>query len=581
MLFAQTTFIFSPTTISDGLYGSPYKNQTLTVTGGTPPYSFSISSGRLPAGMTLSSDGILSGTPTAAGKYSFTVKAKDKAHGPGPHSASQDYTLLVDPVALTVTANSASMTYGAAVPSLSATFTGFVNADNPSSLVTQPKLSTPASAASPAGTYLITASGAADPNYTFTYQTGSMTIEPAPLIVTADNNSMPMGGPLPTLTVSYAGFVNGENASNLTTAPTITTTATSASPAGVYPITASGAADPNYNFTYLPGTLTINSAIVRVTANAQTKEYGTPDPTFTYSVGGLPNGDSAIIFTGSLSRTPGEDVGAYPITIGSLNAGDNIPIIYTGNYLTITIGSQHITWTQSLLVGCNTTTQVQLNATASSGLPVTYSVSDPTVAKVSGNVLTLLQPGTTVVTATQAGDADYRAAPPVTDTVFYQAASLIVQHWDDVIFFDNSSGDYVAWQWYKDDSAVAGATSPYYSETPSLNGQYFVVATNTTGQQVQSCTLTIAPGAAIPGGIKAYPNPVSIGQQVTVTSNYSSAALQGAILQIMDITGTVRQQVTNVQPSMQVTMPSEIGLYIVNLLLVGGAKASVNVLVVN
>jgi hypothetical protein len=586
MLFAQPKFVILPATLPDGLYGSSYTNQTLTVTGGIPPYSFSISSGRLPGGMTLSPGGILSGTPTAAGKYSFTVKAQEQSpgpgpgSGPGPHSGSQNYTLIVDPAVLTITANNASMTYGGMVPSLSASFTGFVNADNPSSLKTQPRLSTKASAASPAGTYPITASGAADPNYTFTYQTGTMTVGPAPLTVTANNKVMSLGGPLPILTVSYAGFVNGQNASSLTTAPTITTTATSSSPAGSYPITASGAADPNYSFTYLPGMLTINSTIVYVTANARTKEYGTPDPVFTYSVSGLLNGGDTDLFTGSLSRAPGEDVGSYPITIGSLSAGGNYTISYTGNFLTITKATQQITWSQSLIVGCNATSQVQLTATAGSGLPVTYSVSDPTVATVSGNVLTLLQPGAAVITAVQAGNANYNAAAAITDSVLFQPASLITQHWNDVIFFDNSSGDYVAWQWYKNDSAVAGATGPYYSETPLLNGQYFVVATNKAGQQVQSCTLTITAGAAIPGGIKVYPNPAKAGALATISSNYSSAVLQGAVLQVVDVTGRVRQQVINVQPSTQVTMPSGTGLYIINLLLAGGQKASTNVLVV-
>jgi hypothetical protein len=290
--------------------------------------------------------------------------------------------------------------------------------------------------------------------------------------------------------------------------------------------------------------------------------------------------DDTGIFTGSLSRAPGEDVGTYPITIGSLSAGGNYTIGYTGNYLKITVASQQITWGQSLTVGCNDTTQLQLTAAASSGLPVTYSVSDTSVAKVFGNVLTLLKPGAAVVTATQAGDADYTAAPPVTDTVSYHAGSLIAQHWNDVIFFDNSSGDYVQWQWYKNGEAVAGATDPYYSEEPSLNGQYYVVATNKAGQQVQSCTLTITAGAAIPGGIKIYPNPINAGALATVTCNYSSIALQGAILQIVDVTGRVRQQLTNVQPSMPVTMPSETGIYIVNLQLASGQRASTNVLVV-
>jgi len=503
VLFAQPKFVFSPATIPDGLYGSPYTSQTLTVTGGMAPFTFSVSSGRLPAGMTLSSTGVISGIPTAAGKYSFTVKADNNSgpgpgHGPGPHSGTQDYTLTVDPAVLTIT---------------------------------------------------------------------------------ADNITMPVGGPLPTLTVTYAGFVNGDNASRLTTSPTITTMATSSSPAGAYPITASGAKDLNYSITYQPGTLTIHGAIVHVTADAQTKEYGAPDPAFTYVAGSSPNGGGAIIFTGSLSRTPGEAVGTYPITIGSLSAGNNYTISYTGNFLTITKATQRIAWTQSLIVGCNATSQVQLTAVASSGLPVTYSVSDPSIATVSGNVLTLLQPGTAVVTAMQAGNADYSAAAVVADTVLFQPASLITEHWNDVIFFDNSSGEYVQWQWYKDGLAVAGDTTPYYSETPSLNGQYYVIATNKDGQQVQSCTLTITAGAAVAGGIKVSPNPAGKGVAVTVICNYTVTALQGAVMQIADIRGRIVQQITNVQPSTQVTMPSVNGIYIVSLVLAGGQRISTNVLI--
>jgi hypothetical protein len=76
-----------------------------------------------------------------------------------------------------------------------------------------------------------------------------------------------------------------------------------------------------------------------------------------------------------------------------------------------------------------------------------------------------------------------------------------------------------------------------------------------------------------------YPNPAAAGAAVTVTSDYTAAALQGAVLQIIDLNGRVRQQLTNVQPSMPVTMPAETGTYIISLLLTSGQKASVNVLV--
>ncbi len=462
------------------------------------PFTFSVSKGTMPPGISLSADGVLSGTPTAAGTYSFTVNVKDNSRGRGQSSGSQAYALVIDLAVLTITANDANMLYGGAPPALTASYSGFVNGDKASGLSRQPAISTTATSSSPVGSYTITPSGASDPNYAINYVTGTLEISPATLTITANDAAMTYGGTIPSLGVSYTGFVNGDNVSSLTTPPAITTTASSSSPAGVYSVAASGAIDPNYRFTYGPGTLTINPASLLVTAIAQNKEYGTPDPNFTYSASGFFNGDNSGILTGSLSRAPGEDVGSYPITEGSLSAGNNYTISYTGNYLTITIASQKITWTQSLLVGCNASTQEQLTASASSGLPVSYSVADRNIATVSGNVLTLLLPGTTVVTAAQAGDANHAAAPSVTDTLFYQESSLITQHWGDAIFFDNSSGDYVAWQWYKNDSVVAGATSPYYSETPSLNGQYFVIATNKDGQQVQSCTTGTSP-ARLPG----------------------------------------------------------------------------------
>jgi hypothetical protein len=99
-------------------------------------------------------------------------------------------------------------------------------------------------------------------NYTVTLapnMTGA--INRAPLTITANNQSMVHGSSLPALTASYSGFVNGETPANLTTLPTLSTTATPASPPGTYPITASGAADPNYVITYVPGSLTVTPAI--------------------------------------------------------------------------------------------------------------------------------------------------------------------------------------------------------------------------------------------------------------------------------------------------------------------------------
>jgi hypothetical protein len=84
----------SPTTLPSARVGASFR-QTFTASGGTSPYTFTVSSGALPAGLSLSTAGTLSGTPTAAGSFTFAVTAKDAAT-PRAHSGSLSYTLTVN-----------------------------------------------------------------------------------------------------------------------------------------------------------------------------------------------------------------------------------------------------------------------------------------------------------------------------------------------------------------------------------------------------------------------------------------------------------------------------------------------------
>jgi Putative Ig domain len=61
---------------ASGQVGSPFSG-SLKVSGGTPPYTYSLASGALPDGVSLMSDGTLSGTPTAAGDFTFGVDVAD------------------------------------------------------------------------------------------------------------------------------------------------------------------------------------------------------------------------------------------------------------------------------------------------------------------------------------------------------------------------------------------------------------------------------------------------------------------------------------------------------------------------
>ncbi|HZY38475.1 MAG TPA: gliding motility-associated C-terminal domain-containing protein [Mucilaginibacter sp.] len=77
------------------------------------------------------------------------------------------------------------------------------------------------------------------------------------LTIIADDKTRTFGAANPVLTASYVGFVNFETAASLAVQPVLTTTAVITSPIGQYPISAGGAASPNYTITYLPGILTI------------------------------------------------------------------------------------------------------------------------------------------------------------------------------------------------------------------------------------------------------------------------------------------------------------------------------------
>ena len=77
-----SSITISPTVLPNGTVGASY-SQSLSASGGASPYAWSLPSGTLPAGLSLSSDGVISGTPTTAETASFTVQATDSANCSG------------------------------------------------------------------------------------------------------------------------------------------------------------------------------------------------------------------------------------------------------------------------------------------------------------------------------------------------------------------------------------------------------------------------------------------------------------------------------------------------------------------
>ena len=130
----------------------------------------------LPNGLTYNgSTGVVSGTPAdgTPGNYPVTFTATNSAG-----SAALSYTLTVNPAGpLTITASSATMTYGGTVPLIAASGSGFVNGDTLFSLTKQPTCSTTATSTSLPGTYTSSCSGAVDTNYSaINYVNGTVTV---------------------------------------------------------------------------------------------------------------------------------------------------------------------------------------------------------------------------------------------------------------------------------------------------------------------------------------------------------------------------------------------------------------------
>ncbi len=219
-------------------------------------------------------------------------------------------TLTVNPAPLTAAAANASRAYGDPNPTFTGTITGAKNGD-----VFTASFTSAADPTSPVGTYPITAvlSGAPSviSNYTVTTNSGTLTITPAALSVTAANASRIYGDANPALSGSITGI---KNADNITATYASAAVATSA--VGTYPIVPTlvdpGAKLGNYTVTSNNGTLTVSPAPLSVTAANASRLYGDVNPLFTGTITGIKNSD-AITATYASTAAPTSSVGTFAI----------------------------------------------------------------------------------------------------------------------------------------------------------------------------------------------------------------------------------------------------------------------------
>lgn len=144
----------------------------------------------------------------------------------------------------------------------------------------------------------------------------SQQVNPAPLTITASSPSVVYGG-VPAITLAYSGFVAGDTAASLSTAPTCASTAPSSGAAGAYLTSCSGAVDPNYTISYQPGTLTINQASQAISFTSTPPDPARVGATYTATATGGASGNPVTFTAGPSSIcTAGGSNGATITLLG-------------------------------------------------------------------------------------------------------------------------------------------------------------------------------------------------------------------------------------------------------------------------
>ena len=240
-----------------------------------------------------------------------------------------------------------------------------------------------------------------------------ITITGATLLVTADNQTMPYGGPIPPLTATITGFVAGDVPSQVTGTAACTTNATLTTPVSGNPYaincTQGSLAEPNYTFTFAPGTMTETAATPTVSLGCQEVTYdGNPHSCQGVAIGA----DGTTPVAGNWGYSPASETapGSYPVT-GTFTSSDpnyvTTPLIATGT-LVIDIATSSVTLTCPSSVPYSGTAQTPCTAAAVGSGGLNQNLTPAISYSPNTNV------GTVTVTVSFAGDTNHTGSSNTT-----------------------------------------------------------------------------------------------------------------------------------------------------------------------
>lgn len=437
------TIVYAPANPPGGTVGVAYSQSMAGASGGAAPYTYTIASGALPAGVTLAANGTLSGTPTAAGTFTFQVKAADSSTGTGAPFSKTTANLSLIIAAPTIALAPATLPGGTANTAYSQTIVAsggtapytYAETGTLPTGITLTSAGVLSGTTTQAGSFPITVTATdsttgtgpfvGTQNYTLTIAGPTITLSPASLpnatvgtaysqTVSASGGTAPYtfsatGSPPPGMTLGASGTLSGTPTTagdfNFTA---VATDAQSFTGSKAYSVHVAAIA---------PGAPTGTSATAgseqaSVSFSAPTDTGGAPITSYTVtsSPGGLTGSGSAspIVVTGLTDGT------AYTFTVVAFNTAGPGPASTASNSVTPQ-GGQTITFNNPGTQ--NFGTSPTLTATATSSLAVTFSSTTTGVCTItSGGVLTFVTSGSCSITANQGGNGTYLAAPPVTQT---------------------------------------------------------------------------------------------------------------------------------------------------------------------
>ncbi len=276
-----------------------------------------------------------------------------------------------------------------------------------------------APASADVGTYVISVGGGINDNYNIKYTNGILTVRKSIITASAGYKTKVYGSQNPDLSITYTGFINNEDPSVLDELPVATTSAVVTSDAGTYAISLSGGTDSDYDIILVNGTLEILKAPLTITAEDKTRVFGLENPDLTFKYSGFVLGQDQTVLDVppgvSTSATINSDAGNYDIVLSGAS-DNNYSLVYEKGILTITKASQVIAFSK-IPSGLRITQEYQLNATASSGLPVSFESSNSNLARLNGDLLTVMGNGNVNISARQEGNHNWNPATEIIQTI--------------------------------------------------------------------------------------------------------------------------------------------------------------------